>query len=433
VVQQEVGDHWRTIIRFGNSDGGEHDTVSVTIAVLEALTFGLGRLVSAAAEVGQRLCLLTGIRDAYAHELSRLPDDALDVVDVDTWDVEECAAALRTVPDLCGLINSTDTWLITGADLAARFGLPGPDPDAVRGLRNKRGVRSVLNGLGLSRGGAIDVPDGPWHTAVLRDSVGFPMVLKDSAGTDSRNVWVARDDAGLKGALADADGRTLMGRLFAEPYFTGPLFSAETLSWDGKTRLLGVTGRLVSGQWFGREELMSFPVGQPAADAEALETWVGQVLAAAGHDRGFAHVEFVCTLDGPELVEINARLGGCLAGEALCRSLGTNVYRAVVDVALDRRPALFDAERATGRPSAVALVYPDQPGTYQGTTGLAGLAAWPGEPQWYPTKTVGTRVDSLADQRACAGLLYAEGATTELAIYHATAAAGSLCAVTVGA
>jgi hypothetical protein len=233
--------------------------------------------------------------------------------------------------------------------------------------------------------------------------------------------------------MAEAEGQTLMGRLFAEPLFTGPLFSAETVSWDGRTRLLGVTGRLLSNRWFGREELMSFPVRWPDDETAALEEWLGRVLAAAGHVRGFAHVEFVRTVDGPELVEINARLGGCLAGEALCRSLGTNVYRAMIDVALDERPALVDADLVPGRPSAVVLVYPDEPGTYVGTTGLDGLSAWPGGPEWYPTKTAGSRVDSLADQRACAGLLLAEGATTELAIYHATAAAGSLRAVTVEA
>lgn len=409
------------------------DLFAVTIAVLEALTFGLGRLVSAAADVGERLCLLTGFRDIYAHELSRLPLDALDVVEVDTWDAEDCAAALKAIPSLSGLVNSTDTWLVAGADLAARFGLPGPDPAAVRGLRDKRAIRVSLHDKGLSRGSAVQVPGGPRRAAAVRDAVGFPLVLKDSAGTGSRNVWVARDDAQLSLALGEADTRILMGRLFAEPLLPGPLFSAETLSWDGGTRLLGVTGRLVSDRWFGREELMSFPARFPDGETTMLAEWVGRVLAAAGHVRGFAHVEFVWTVTGPELVEINARLGGCLAGEALCRSLGTNVYRAMIDLALGRRPALFDAKLVLGRPSAVVLVYPERAGRYTGTTGLAGLPAWPGGPEWYPTKTVGSHVDSLADQRACAGLLLAEGATTELAIYHATAAAGSLRAVTVGA
>jgi hypothetical protein len=38
----------------------------------------------------------------------------------------------------------------------------------------------------------------------------------------------------------------------------------------------------------------------------------------------------------------------------------------------------------------------------------------------------GTVVGDLGDQRACTGLLMAEGATTELAIYQAVTAAGSL-------
>ena len=53
-------------------------------------------------------------------------------------------------------------------------------------------------------------------------------------------------------------------------------------------------------------------------------------------------MEFVLTTEGPELVEINRRIGGALVGEALCRSLGTNVYDAMVDTALGRRPALLD-------------------------------------------------------------------------------------------
>lgn len=87
----------------------------MTVAVLESLTFGLGRMVAAATAAGERLCLLTGNRGIYRHELARLPPDALDIVDVDTHDVAECGAALRALPELHGLINSTDTWLLPGA------------------------------------------------------------------------------------------------------------------------------------------------------------------------------------------------------------------------------------------------------------------------------------------------------------------------------
>ncbi|WP_326721387.1 ATP-grasp domain-containing protein [Streptomyces sp. NBC_00243] len=398
----------------------------MTIAALEALTFGLGRLIEAADNAGHRLCLLTGNRDVYRHELDRLDPAALDIVDLDTTDEAACAAALADVPDLRGLINSTDTWSVPGADLAAKLGLPGPDPSAVRQLRDKSRVRNLLHERGLSRGGALADPSSA--SQILR-VIGLPAVLKDSAGTSSRNVWPVRDELQLRTALTAAAERPFNGRLFAEPFFSGPVYSAETLSWEGETKLLGVLSRQMSPEPSVREEAAAFPVALPRPELGLIQDWVARVLAAAGHDSGFAHVEFVLTTEGPELVEINRRIGGALVGEALCRALRTNVYDAMVDTALGRRPALLDtpaADHTPGPATAFVLVYPDRPGTLTGWTGLDGLSAFPGSPEWYPTAVPGRRVEHLTDQRGCTGIVLAEAATAELALHRALSAAGSV-------
>ncbi|MPY57559.1 argininosuccinate lyase, partial [Streptomyces spongiae] len=243
----------------------------MTIAALEALTFGLGRLIEAADNAGHRLCLLTGNRDVYRHELAHLDPTALDVIDLDTTDESACAAALATVPDLRGLINSTDTWSVPGADLAAELGLPGPDPNAVRLLRDKSRVRDLLHQTGLSRGGALTVPADPSAADDILREIGLPAVLKDSAGTSSRNVWPVRDERQLHTALADAAERSFNGRLFAEPFFSGPVYSAETLSWEGGTRLLGVLSRQMSPEPSVREEAAAFPVALPAPELDLIE------------------------------------------------------------------------------------------------------------------------------------------------------------------
>ncbi|MFD3926011.1 ATP-grasp domain-containing protein [Streptomyces sp. NPDC058614] len=398
----------------------------MTIAALEALTFGLGRLIEAADNAGHRLCLLTGDRDVYRHELDRLDPTALDIVDLDTTDEAACAAALAALPDLRGLINSTDTWSVPGADLAAKLGLPGPDPGAVRQLRDKSRVRNLLHERGLSRGGALADPSS---ASEILGVIGLPAVLKDSAGTSSRNVWPVRDELQLRTALTAAAELPFNGRLFAEPFFSGPVYSAETLSWEGQTKLLGVLSRQMSPEPSVREEAAAFPVALPRPELGLIQDWVARVLATAGHDSGFAHVEFVLTTEGPELVEINRRIGGALVGEALCRALGTNVYDAMVDTALGRRPALLDtpaADHTPGPATAFVLVYPDRPGTLSGWTGLEGLAAFPGSPEWYPTAVPGRRVEHLTDQRGCTGIVLAEAATAELALHRALSAAGSV-------
>ncbi|MEI7031582.1 ATP-grasp domain-containing protein [Streptomyces pratensis] len=396
----------------------------MTIAALESLSFGLGRMARAAEGAGHRLCLLTGDRSVYRHELATLPPDALTVVEVDTHDREAARRALAAVPGLAGLINTTDTWSLPAASLAAELGLPGPSPQAVELLRDKLRVRQALHAHGLSRSGAVAVPEGPEAAGEVLRAVGLPAVLKDSAGTSSRHVWIVRDEEALHRALAEAGRQRLTGTLFAEAFLAGPLYSAETLSWDGTTRLLGVMSRQTSRAAVAREEAAAFPVALPDGDRAGVAAWAGRVLETAGHRRGFAHVEFVWTSDGPELVEINRRIGGALVGEVLCRTLGTNVYTAMMDEALGRRPALLDAPLdAEGPAYGFVLVYADGPGVLKGWTGLDELAAFPGPVEWYPTREPGETVAHVGDQRGCTGLVLAEGRTAELAQHRAWSAA----------
>lgn len=388
-----------------------------TIVLLEALTFGLGRLVDAADAAGHRLCLLTGDRSVYTHELTHLDPSRLDVVDLDTTDVPACEAVLRALPDLAGLINSTDTWMLPGAELTARLRLPGPDQDTVRLLRDKGRVRARLYERGLSRGRAV-----PAATAA---ELGLPVIIKDSAGTSSRAVWLARTPEETRDALRAAESVRLKGKLLAEPYFAGPLYSAETITWRGRTRLLGVFSRQLSPEPRRREEAGAFPVAFPPAELADLDLWIARVLETLGH-QGFAHTEFILTTTGPEVVEVNARIGGALAGEALCRALGTNVYPAMISVALGQEPALLTQPLRPGPAIGIVMSYPDRTGTLTGWTGLDRLRDFPGDPEWYPTASPGDRLHHLDDQRACTGIVLAEGPTAETALQRALAAAGAI-------
>ncbi|MFE3248004.1 ATP-grasp domain-containing protein [Streptomyces sp. NPDC059209] len=405
----------------------------MTVAALEALSFGLGRTARAAHAAGHRFVLLTGDRSVYRHELATARGAyGVDVIDVDTFDPDAVRGALASLPDLAGLINTTDTWSVPAADLAQELGLPGPDPEAVKLLRDKARVRRTLHRAGLSAGTAVEVEPRPESAELVREAVGLPAVLKVSAGTSSRDVWIVHDYEGLRAALGEAEARAggaggasgLNGSLFAEPFLAGPLYSAETLSWEGRTRLLGVLSRQTSRRPAVREEAAAFPVALPPAELTAIERWVGDVLAAAGHDQGFAHVEFVLTRSGPELVEINRRIGGALVAEAMCRTLDVNVYEALVDVALGRRPRLLDAPlRPAGPAVAFVLVYADEPGVLEGWAGLDGLNAFPGEVSWYPVRAPGDAVPHVGDQRGCTGMVLAEAPTAELAQHRAWSAA----------
>ncbi|MFK8845203.1 ATP-grasp domain-containing protein [Streptomyces sp. Ac-502] len=317
--------------------------------------------------------------------------------------------------------------MLVGAELTARFGLPGLAPAVLRLTRDKAAVRDRLFEAGLTRARAAEADSGdPATAALLVKTVGLPAILKDTAGTGSQNVWLVRDERELDAALAEAAGRQLKGRLFAEPYFSGPVYSAETLTWAGRTRLLGVSSRLMSPEPHFREEITAFPVAFPQPRRDALERWLDRVLAAVGYTDRFAHVEFALTTAGPEVVEINPRIGGALVGEGLCRALGVNVYEAMVEAALGSRPGLMDAELPGGPASAFVLGYPEEPGVFTGVDGLDRLPDMPGSPAWYPVKRIGDPVEHLGDSRGYAGIVYAEAETAELATHCAVAAANAV-------
>ncbi|MBM7075481.1 ATP-grasp domain-containing protein [Micromonospora humida] len=399
----------------------------MTIACLEMLSFGLAHLVRAARAAGERIVLLTGVEELYLHELAKLPPEAIQVVAVDTNDREAVSQALRAIEDLRGLISSTDTWGVTGAELAVELGLPGIDPAVIRLARDKSRVRDLLHGSRLSPFPAFAVDDvASLSLDELAAAVGLPAVVKDTAGTSSRNVWLVRDADDFARLQRQAAGATLFGRLFAEPFLAGPVYSAETVTWAGRTRMLGMSSRLMSPQPWFREDVTAFPVALPPDEFRAVEDWLGDVLAVLGYTDRFAHVELAMTADGPRLIEVNPRIGGALVGESMCRALDVNVYGGMIDLALGRRPRLLDMPLGGGPAVAFVLAYPDRSGDLVAVHGLDDIARYPGRPEWYPTRAIGASIEHLNDGRGYVGILLAEGPTAEIATHRAVAAAGAV-------
>ncbi|KQR79492.1 hypothetical protein ASG35_06205 [Burkholderia sp. Leaf177] len=393
----------------------------MTIIALEALTFGLNRLADAARSRSEELILLTRDRSVYAYELSRQGD--VKVVDVDTFDPAALKKAIVHLAGARGLINSTDTWSVLSLDLFDHFGFPGQPADSIRLVRDKFSLRNVLHDNGLSSARAVRIDP----RATIGHEVVYPVIVKDLAGTGSQNVWLARNAAELDDVLGQARNANLRGgALTMEPYFAGTLFSVEALTWEGETKVLAVSSRIMSHEPDFREEAVSLPVHLPPELHESVSGWIDLVLRTVGYTRGFSHTEFMFTKNGFEVIEINPRLGGGQIGEALCDIYGKNVYEAFIDMALGQRPQLLDEKLNSRKGVAMSLVYAQSKGYYDDVTGTHALQAYPGDPVLFPTAARGKLIDSLADQRACVGFLMASGQTSEIALQNVLAAQNRL-------
>jgi biotin carboxylase len=392
------------------------------IVALEWLTFGLGELVDAAEERACTLHLLTRDRSRYSYEIERLGDSSLILHDADTTNADAVIEAISEIGDVGGLVSCTDTHSLVASEVCERLGLPGQNPQAVRMVRNKTEMRNRLHAKGLSRAPAISME----RAVETHTELSFPLVIKDSAGTGSKNVWLARSPAELQDAIRQAQHSRLRGFLSAEPYFIGPLYSVETITWEGQTRVLGVTGRVVSPEPYFREEALNSPVAVPRELQRRLDAWISEVLDVVGYDTGVAHTEFIVTKEGFEVVEINPRLIGGPLGTGMCKSYGTNLYTAFLDMARGKRPEIMDRELTPQCGTAHLLLYAPSPGIYRAIEGAEVLAIHPGEPEIRPVRSPGDAIVTVENQDGMVAFLSCTGETSEIALQNALSAATKL-------
>ena len=398
----------------------------MNIIALEALTFGLGHLAVAARKHGCRLTLLTRDKSVYDHELTQPDSEGVNVVEVDTFNNEDIIAAVRREQDVAGILSTTDTWSFQCLEVSEKLGLPQHDPYVIGLVRDKYRLRNCLHKEGLSSSTSILINPRNYEQSVVTDGVKYPSMIKDTAGTGSQYVWIAYNETDLLTILNHAATQNLRGLLTIEPFFSGTLYSLETLSWEGETRLIAITSRVISPEPLFREEAFSSPVHFTCDQRSSVEAWIEKVLSSINYRNGFAHTEFMITGDGFEVIEINPRLGGVQIGEALCRSFGVNVYEAWIEMALNRRPSLMDAHLHESKGIGQIIVYAENCGAFSHVDGLNRLENHPGNPVFYPTAVKGKRIYTTDDQRASIGILLAEGESSETALLNVYAARNKL-------
>lgn len=385
-----------------------------TVVSVEAMPAGVGHLFAAAARHGVDLLLLAGQPTMY------LPGAPVECIEqCDTADDGAVRARLKQVPLLVGLLSNTNTWGPLTARLAEEHGLPTSPASGLEFLADKYQVRARLHERGVEPHPARYVAD-----LIAGTDAGYEWprswVVKPAVGTGSCGVHRARTRAeltDLAGALTEEADRYVV-----EPYFEGPVYSAEVYVRTGTCHLLGVTNRTLSPEPYFLELAKSFPHRRNTAWEAGVRNWVREVVQALGYHHGLAHIEFCDTVDGLRLIEVNARLGGALIGPAIVTATGFDPYDRLILDALGRHDAPVPEIADRGGFSHVSI-YASRRGRFIGVDGLDRLAALPGEVTWTASKDPGEVVEHVGDYRARIGHVAATGEDAAQAQDRAEAAA----------
>ncbi|MDQ1742852.1 MAG: argininosuccinate lyase [Pseudonocardiales bacterium] len=345
------------------------------VVLVESNTTGTGRLFCAAA---RSLGLWPVV---LARDPLRYPYLAADSIEHRVVDTGSAEAILRFCAELTGPVaavtSSSEYSVATASEVARVLGLPHPDPAAVRACRDKARQRRTLMAAGIGCP-SFAAAGNPAEAVAAAVRIGFPVVLKPTAGSGSIGVRRCADAEQVRAAAAavfDAGPDTLglppQSRVLVEQYLDGPEFSVETLD----DSVVGVTGKHLGPEPYFVETGHDFPARLAADERDRLGRVAVSALRALGLAWGPAHTELRWTSRGIRVVEVNPRLAGGMIPRAVELATGIDLIRHAVARAAGLALPVVPL-RSAG--AAIRFLLPSGPGLLTEVRGLAEAARAPG-------------------------------------------------------
>lgn len=264
---------------------------------------------------------------------------------------EDSLAAIRNLAEPAdGVLTFCEISLPTVARLVQELGLPGHSVQAIDTARDKHKTRSAMRAAGLPSPANFaihseqDLPEAA-------KNVGFPAVLKPLSGAASLGVKkvsnegelasvyaeVMQELSGLvvsSGALVKATpgdaaaveaSKAIDLTCLLEEFLDGPEVDVDLVMSRGEWRYAAVSDNGPTLQPYFNETWGVCPSLLPSAQQRQLRNLAVEATTCLGFKEGIFHVECKMCRSGPQLVEVNARMGGGMIHETNKRVWGVDL------------------------------------------------------------------------------------------------------------
>jgi acetyl-CoA carboxylase biotin carboxylase subunit len=239
-------------------------------------------------------------------------------------------------------------FLSENADFAevcetSRLKFIGPRPDVTRMMGLKQIAREQMRKHGVPiLPGSDGVIESPGHALELAKSIGYPVILKASAGGGGRGMRIVRGPEELPGLLAqaqhEAESAFSSGDVYLEKYVERPRHIEFQVMCDehGAVEILGERECSVQRRHQKLIEEAPSPVMTPEL-REATQTALRRALTAIGYTNA-GTVEFLMDPSGNlYFIEVNARIQ--VEHPVTEMITGTDLVKAQLRVAMQEKIA----------------------------------------------------------------------------------------------
>lgn len=236
---------------------------------------------------------------------------------VDGLAMAEQARRLDKDEPIAGVLCWDEARIHASSQVAEALGLPNGNPAVIGRLRDKGQTRQALAAAGLAQPRSIPVATVSDAVAAAGE-VGYPAILKPRGLGASLGVIRVADEDELRREFEftfntrspEPEDVLAEERVLVEQCLVGEEISVDAVISGGRVSPLFVARKVVGYPPYAEEighyvsaddELLADPV---------LVELLRQTHSALGFTDGWTHSEFMLTESGPQLIEVNGRLGG---------------------------------------------------------------------------------------------------------------------------
>lgn len=306
------------------------------------------------------------------------------------------------------------------AEVAQAHGWKHPSAHSLMRSVNKYLMRDTVRAAGVPTVDFALIAD-PAELLPAAHRIGYPVVLKPLTGGNSHLILQCTDDASLQHnfalarerlprsafrtlyahphTVADASGAHItfdpLTCMLMESYLDGPEVSVECVATTDRVVPLIVHDKLQiteASRVTYENLLVTPPVRFTSAEVAAITRYAVAVAEALHLRHCFLHVELRWDrATGPQLLEINPRIGGGKIPESLRTLRGIDVHQAELDLAMGTF-ALPAAPPVPAGYHGMGFLFPPHAGLLTGVSGLDTARALPGMLDVEQQYATGTRI-----------------------------------------
>ena len=281
------------------------------------------------------------------------------VLEMEEDDSEDDILRLLREHDLAGITTFAESLIPLTARLARRLGLPYHDVMDIPAIARKDAQRKRLADAGLTNIRCATVTHAGQAERAIHE-VGYPAIVKPIVGAGSRDTFKVENlEEYLQISRRLLNGicpqhyvveQLLQGISTCEPW--GDYIAVDCIAEKEAIRPLFVTSKFQLAEPF-RERGGYGPGSMVSGETREKASELGcRAVRELGIRHGIADVEMKLTPTGPQVIEVNGRLGGWV-DDIASRSQAANPALAAVRTALGRSVALPPASS----PSRIAFHY----------------------------------------------------------------------------